>query len=271
VLIGLQCLGLPLALLSSPPHKAIRSDGTLVSPRSKTAKPTSTALEFKKLWKLFKQKRIYLLAPVLITFDWNRTYIGIYLVRYFSVRSRALSSLVFALVQTVADIFWGWFLDRKFASRPRLAKITWTAFIVTMFALFGWQVANEHKYANAPQKVTLDWASPGFGRGFAVSCFFMFMNESMYVFTYWIVGTFDADVETVTLSVGIVRSFESIGSALAFGVGAAKLTPMVNLIISFVVFALCVPPTFYLTYLVPEQPDGKNLADLEEDKRPVGK
>ncbi|KAH9428727.1 hypothetical protein MCOR02_011272 [Pyricularia oryzae] len=264
VLIALQCLGLPLALLSSPPHKAVRSDGTVVSRRRGVGRQkTATVLEFGKLWKLLREKRIYLLIPVLITFDWNRTYQGIYLTRYFSVRSRALASLTSAIVQTFADLFWGWFLDQKRFSRPKAAKITWTVFSVVMFAIFGWQVANEQLYGSSPVLVSLDWASPGFGRGFAVNCLFMFMNESHYIFVYWIVGTFDADVETVTLSVGIVRSFESLGAALAFGIGAARISPMINLAVAFAAFAVCVPPTYMVTFMVPEHPRD-NTADESE-------
>jgi hypothetical protein len=36
-----------------------------------------------------------------------------------------------------------------------------------MLALLSWQTANEKYYADAEPKVTLDWANPGFGRGFA--------------------------------------------------------------------------------------------------------
>lgn len=103
VLVALQCLILRLAFLSSPPHKAIRSDGARVAILGGPKKEIK--LEFKKLFKLVKEKRIYLLIPVLITFDWNRTYQGIYLTRYFSVRFRALSALKSAIVQIIADLF----------------------------------------------------------------------------------------------------------------------------------------------------------------------
>jgi MFS family permease len=170
VLVALQCLGLPLAFLSSPPHKAIRSDGTRVATTGGPKKEIK--VEVKKMWALLKEKRIYLLIPVLITFDWNRTYQGIYLTRYFTVRSRALM--------------------------------------------------------------------------------------------YWIVGTFDADVETITLSVGIVRAFESVGSALAFGIGAARVQPMVNLTIAFVAFAVCIVPTYMVTFMVPDHPSehGKSTEEV---------
>ncbi len=91
------------------------------------------------------------------------------------------------------------------------------------------------------------------------------MNESHYMFTYWLMGTFFDDLETLTLSVGIVRSFESIGSCLAFGIGAAKVKPMVNLIISFVMFAITIPATSWAVYLVPERPTA--VVELEVFRR----
>lgn len=80
------------------------------------------------------------------------------------------------------------------------------------------------------------------------------MNESHYVFVYWLVGTFFNDVETLTLSVGIIRSFESVGSCVSFGLGAAKISPMANLVVAFVLFALAIVPTALLTWEVPDQP-----------------
>ncbi len=95
------------------------------------------------------------------------------------------------------------------------------------------------------------------------------MNESHYMFVYWIIGTFNNDIETLTLTVGIVRSFESVGSALAFGIGAAKgITPMTNLIIAFVMFAICIPTTSLVVFMVPEHPKEKEviIEDTESEQ-----
>ncbi|KAF2741830.1 MFS general substrate transporter [Sporormia fimetaria CBS 119925] len=251
VLIGLQCAGLPLAMLVSPPEKVIKKDGS----RLKVSKTkTDVKGEVKRWFALLRDRRFFLLIPVLVGFNWNNTYQGIYLAKYFSVRSRALGALASGVAATAANIFWGWFYDLKVFSRPQLAKITWTLFSITMLALFAWQVVNEKEYAEAVPKVTLDWARDGFGRGFAVNVMFRFMNESHYMFVYWILGTFFDDMETLTLGVGLVRTFESVGSALAFGIGAAKVKPMVNLIIAFVAFTLCIPTTFAAVWLVPDRP-----------------
>ncbi|KAF4440384.1 hypothetical protein F53441_12332 [Fusarium austroafricanum] len=252
VLIALQCLGLPLAFLVSPPNKVIRSDGSKL-PNTQTKK--SIKEQCKRWGALLKRKQFYLLIPILIGFNWNNTYLGIYLVNYFSVRARALASLTSGVAATAANIFWGWFFDLKYFSRPQLARMTWAFLAVTMTALFGWQFAMELEYRNSNPKVTLDWDLPGFGRGFAVQVLLRFMNESHYMFVYWIIGTFFQDVETLTLAVGLVRSFESLGSCLAFGVGAAKVPSLTNLIVAFVMFCTSLPSTSFAVFLVPERPE----------------
>jgi hypothetical protein len=87
------------------------------------------------------------------------------------------------------------------------------------------------------------------------------------MFAYWLLGAFFDDIETLTLAVGLMRSFESVGSAVSFGIGAVKTKPMVNLIVAFVMFAFTIPSTFAAVYLVPERP--VNARKLEEDASSV--
>lgn len=95
------------------------------------------------------------------------------------------------------------------------------------------------------------------------------MNESHYMFVYWIVGAFFDDIETLTLAIGLLRSFESVGSCVSFGVGAAQVSPMVNLILAFVMFGITIPATSAVVFLVPEHPVNAR-ADSDEDVVSVG-
>lgn len=95
-----------------------------------------------------------------------------------------------------------------------------------------------------------------------------FMNESHYMFVYWIIGTFNNDIETLTLTVGIVRSFESLGSAVAFGLGAANgVSPMANLLVAFVMFVICIPTTSLVVFEVPEHPVEKENLIQESNEQ----
>ncbi|KAF2711034.1 MFS general substrate transporter [Pleomassaria siparia CBS 279.74] len=270
ILIALQCLGLPLSLLISSPHKIIHPSGRTVADPTKNK---AVMKEFHKWVTLLKDRRFYLLIPILVGFNWNSTYLGIYLTKYFSVRSRTLGALTSGIAATVANIFWGWFYDLKYFSRPKLAKVTWALFSVIMLALFVWQTVNENLYEKTVPKVTLDWANPGFARGFSVNVLFRFMNESHYMFVYWILGAFFDDLETLTLAVGLMRSFESIGACLAFGIGAIKITPMINLIVAFVMFVIGIPTTFWATFLIPERPidlrSGEGEGDNDEEEEAI--
>ncbi|KAL3441965.1 major facilitator superfamily domain-containing protein [Aspergillus insuetus] len=246
-LIGIQCAGLPLAFLVSPPHKAIRSDGSLVSNRQEQR---PVFIEFKRLWELLRTPQMYLLIPVMVTFLWNSTYQGIYLTMYFSVRARTLASLTSAVAMIAGDVFWGWFLSRRFFGARTTAIVTWIFFASLMLGLFGWQFANEHLYENA--NPTFDWSSLGFARAFVVNLLFAMVNESHYVFVYWLLGSLHEDLETINLAVGLMRTFESLGSTLSFAMGSARISPMKNLIVSFVLFVVAIPPTIAVTSLVPE-------------------
>ena len=270
ILIGLQCLGLPLAFLISKPEQVIRGDGTRIPDPTK-GKVISK--EFGKLFRLLRTKRVFLLIPILVGFNWNNSYQSIYMTNYFSVRARALGALMSGIMATIANVFWGWFLDLKCFSRPTVTKIVWFTLMTMMLGCFAWQTTNEHRYSNTSPKITLDWSSPEFGRAFAVNTLFRFLNESHYMFVYFMVGTFNNDVETLTLTVGIVRCFESVGSAVSFGIGAARVAPMVNLIVAFVMFCLCIPTTTMVVWLVPEHPDDidpTRLSDIEDEDVPAG-
>lgn len=91
------------------------------------------------------------------------------------------------------------------------------------------------------------------------------------MFVYWIIGTFNNDIETLTLTVGIVRSFESFGSAVSFGLGAASaVSPMANLIVAFVMFVICIPATSFVVFEVPEHPvERERLVESESESEGV--
>lgn len=63
--------------------------------------------------------------------------------------------------------------------------------------------------------------------------------------------------QMITLLVGIVRAFESLSSALAFGIDADRVQPIVTSTIAFMTFAICIVPTQVVTFIVPDYPREK--------------
>lgn len=97
------------------------------------------------------------------------------------------------------------------------------------------------------------------------------MNGPHYEFVYWISDAFFDDIETFTLAVGLLRSFESVESCSSFGIGAAKIKPMVNLNVAFVMFTVYTPLTFAATLLVPECPSDERKARSDDETVEVEK
>lgn len=94
------------------------------------------------------------------------SYAGSYLSLYFSVRSRALASLVSALAQITANLFFGSFLDWQRFTLNQRAKYSYI-FMMTLFgAVWVWGAVVQSGYEK--NKPALDWVDPGFGRGWGL-------------------------------------------------------------------------------------------------------
>jgi MFS family permease len=167
VLVGLQCLGLPLSLLLSPPEKLIREDGT--KPTFSARKKTFLG-EVKAFWKIATRKHIALLIPIFITVQWGQTYEGNFLAKYFTVRARALSALIISFVGVIVNLLAGWLLDRKRVRRSLRSKISWIALATIFTAAWIWNLIIAVDYSRTLP--SLDYTSPGFGAGAGAYIFY---------------------------------------------------------------------------------------------------
>lgn len=86
----------------------------------------------------------------------------------------------------------------------------------------------------------------------------------MDVWTYWMLGTQDSNTDTLALSTGLLRSFESLGSTFSYATGSSRSASLtVNIIVPAVVFWASIPPTTWAAWLVPDVPRGEILSDQE--------
>lgn len=159
VLMTIMCLGLPFALSVSRPSKVQRYDGRKVE----LVKAASLAKEYRNLLKLLNTTTVLALLPITIYAYWFLSYQWGFNSAYFTVRTRALNSMLFYLCGTIASILWGLFLDwERFSRRTRAIVGFWILVIVTGASWIIGQ-AVQVKYAKAPP--TLDWADEGYGLG----------------------------------------------------------------------------------------------------------
>ncbi|KAK7536858.1 major facilitator superfamily domain-containing protein [Phyllosticta citribraziliensis] len=262
VLVAIQCLGLPLAFLLSPPDKLIRTDGK---------KPTFSGIgrswraQSREFFRILRRKDMLLLIPAFITSEWGQTYQGNYLTAYFSVRSRALVGFLVAVVGAIVNILCGWWLDTRWVKRSTQARGTWLATLALFTAMWIWYLVVQVRWSkDAP---SIDWSDSQFSQGAALYILLRIAFEVILVWLYWAVAAFDSDADAISVTVGILRAGQSLGEAFSYGVGAARSASLLtNLIVAFVVFFVSVPFTTWAAWIVPE----RLLGEDEDDDVVVG-
>jgi hypothetical protein len=161
--------------------------------------------------------------PYLCYVTWSLPYIGSYMTTYFSVRARALASLVTALAQVVATALMGSFLDYKRLSINQRARFGFLGMMVMSGGVWVWAVVIQHKYHNNPP--ALDWVDEGFGEGWALYVFQQVEFALTYNYGYWLIGWLAKRPVEVVRYAAVARGVEAAGQCVASGISSTR-TPV---------------------------------------------
>ncbi|KAL2753083.1 hypothetical protein ACRALDRAFT_1058753 [Sodiomyces alcalophilus JCM 7366] len=234
VFVALQCLGPVVTMLLSPPEKVRRRNGTRIAP----VKRISTVEELKAFAKLTIRKEMLLVSPLFIYINWILPYSGSYMSLYFSVRARALASLISAVAQIIGTLALGAFLDWKGLSFNARARSSYMAMMALVGGCWVWGAIVQREYSNAAPG--LDWSDDGFGRGWAVYILWQVNWALTYNYGYWLVSRMAreaADVPRLT-------SYKSAGQTISSGISSTKTPLIVALGINFGLWGICVIPAY---------------------------
>jgi hypothetical protein len=265
-LVAISSLGAPFALLLSQPQKVNRGDGTKIPYMKKTNFKTEARAIFRQL----KNPYMLLLIPVFLAGQFGVTYQGNYLtskshlvrerkiqqklirrVAYFTVRSRALASFLTAIVGALANLLTGIVLDLPQFSRPAKSKAVYIFVVITVTASWTWNAIVETKLSRMTTPPSFDLGDGAFfNSAFTVYMCFRFFYEVLQTYVYWLMAEIkgakgDGDVARTT---GILRSWESIGSTIAYAIGAVHIPNETQMIIGFALWALTVPFTLMAVF-----------------------
>ncbi|EME39889.1 hypothetical protein DOTSEDRAFT_178736 [Dothistroma septosporum NZE10] len=241
-LVAISALGAPLALLLSQPQDVVRNDGTAI----RYMKKTTFGIEAKAIWRQMKNKYMLLLIPVFLAGQFGTTYQGNYLTTYFTVRSRALASFLTAVVGAAANITTGVLLDLPHVSRSFKSKLVYIVVLVALTVAWIWNCIVEIKLSSKTSTPSFDLGDgPFFRSAFAVYMLFKFFYEALQTYIYWLMAGIkgaqgDGDVARTT---GILRSWESIGSTVAYAVGATHWSNRNQMVLGFALWGFTVPFT----------------------------
>jgi hypothetical protein len=178
---------------------------------------------------------------------------------YFTVRSRALASFLTAIIGALANILTGFVLDIKSFERPLKSKAVYIFVLATVTGSWVWM-------AEAPSFDIGDGAF--FNSAFAVYLCFKFFYEILQTYIYWLMAEIkgaqgDGDIARTT---GILRSWESIGSTIAYAVGATHWPNQNQMILGFALWAFTIP--FTLLAVFGNWNVGDEFVEKEDDSDP---
>jgi len=196
--------------------------------------------ELKALGRLAIRKELLLLTPLFIYINWCLPYIGSYMSLYFTVRARALASLVSALAQIAGTLMMGTFLDwNRFSINVRATA----AYVFTMTLLgacWVWGTIVQKEYSE--EAPGLDWSDSGFGRGWALYILWQVGWAMTYNYGYWIIGSLAREAADIPRLTSYVRALESAGQTVSSGISSTK-TPLITALgINFGLWGIAVIP-----------------------------
>lgn len=166
------------------------------------------------------------------------------------MRSRALASFLSAVVGLAANILTGVLLDLNYTAAIK-SRAVYSSILVLVTAAWIWNAVVEVDINSRSTAPSFDLGDGSFfGSAFAVYMLFKFFYEAMQTYIYWLLGAKKGTQKNgeVSRMTGIMRSWESIGSAIAYGIGASSVSNMNQMIIAFALWVFTIPPTLMVVF-----------------------
>ena len=163
----------------------------------------------------------------------------------FTVRSRALASFLTAVVSFAANISTGLVLDLKFPASTK-SRAVYLGILILVTGCWIWNAVVEVKLSSLPETPSFDLGDGAFfNSAFAVYVLFKFFYSALQTYLYWLLGAKKGTQENgeVSRMTGIMRTWESIGSAIAYGIGATDVSNEKQMIIALVLWVFTIPFT----------------------------
>ncbi|KAK4497566.1 hypothetical protein PRZ48_012017 [Zasmidium cellare] len=218
--IAIMCCGIPLALLLSPSHKVRHRDGT----RLDINNSGTYGLEYRRLGQILRKKEVLLLLPYAWFAYFYYSFSHTFVAKHFTVRARALTSLLTSLASILGSFIIAMFSDTRLSSKAPLSLLT--TLVLTLCG-GGWIYCGYVAITSNP-KQKLDWVDPGYAKeAMGVVIVFMVM-QSAQTYLYWTAARLSSSVRDRFHMAGVIRGVESLGQCVAYGVNTSSTKPALN-------------------------------------------
>ncbi|XPS99442.1 hypothetical protein M3J09_008619 [Ascochyta lentis] len=252
VFVGIECTGVIWAFLLSKTARVRRHDGSKVE----MAGVQTWEHELSALWSYLRLTKTWLVfIPAFYSFFYGGT-MGTYLSLHFSVRARALSSLLVPCITIPSVILFGKLLDNQRWSQRRRAWVAFLAWIIPQMGCFIW-VAIEYHQLGSKSALDYELQSARWSKAWVPYLIIFVTGYWTQLTLYWVLGTFSNEVEAASRAGGVFRAFEVTGQAVSYGLSSSShIGPVVLLYVNCAVLVLVVPSMVTLIGRVPKVPSG---------------
>ncbi|KAL1883233.1 hypothetical protein Daus18300_000291 [Diaporthe australafricana] len=256
----IECLALPFAFLISPLERVVRSDGTKIV----VSEPLSTKQELKQI-KITATSKLILLS-CLWAF-WSFFYGGTwstYLAEYFTVRARALSSLISPFFCIVGCFGLGFILDIKRLSQRRRAQLGLYTVVILNMGVYIWSIVMQVRF-DKHNPGAIDWDEPLYPSAFLPYFFVQTTGPLSQSYMYWLISSFATDAQSNVRNGAAFRCVEAVGQAVSYGLNTnANLSTLVGFCVTFALMAVALGPMIVLTNDVPDRIPADVLAEEQQ-------
>ncbi|KAI0828737.1 MFS general substrate transporter [Hypoxylon sp. FL0890] len=256
----IESLALPFAFLISPLERVVRSDGTRIL--------VSEKLTFKQEFKLIKftmSSKLILLSALwaLWSFFYSGTW-STYLGTYFSVRSRALSSLISPFFCIVGCFGLGFILDIKSLSQRRRAQLGLFTVVILNLGVYIWSIVMQVRF-NAANPGKIDWDESLYASSFLPYFFVQTTGPLSQSYMYWLLSSFATDAQANVRNGAAFRCLEAVGQAISYGMNTQiKANPLIGFCVTFALMAAALGPMLVLVNATPDRIPADVILEAQE-------
>ncbi|KAE8365746.1 major facilitator superfamily domain-containing protein [Aspergillus caelatus] len=259
----IECIALPFALLITPFERVIRSDGTHIV----TSETLSTKQELRRIAKTITSRLIVLSSLWAL---WSFFYTGTwttYLGTYFSVRARALSSLISPFFCIIGCFGLGYILDMKGLSQRRRAQIGLYTVVILNVGVYIWSIVMQTKF-NRHDPGHIDWDDGLYASSFLPYFFVQTTGPLSQSYMYWLLSSFATDAQENVRNGAAFRCIEAIGQAIAYGMNTQTTSdPLIGFCVTFALLGASLLPMIMLVNTTPDRIPADVIAEQQDVAR----
>ncbi|KAL2851173.1 major facilitator superfamily domain-containing protein [Aspergillus pseudoustus] len=247
--LSIESVALPFPLMIAPLERVVRSDGTKIP----MAEPLSSKQEIKQIVKTLLSRLVMLSALWAI---WSFFYSGTwstYLAIHFSVRARALSSLISPFFCIVGCFGLGFILDMTGVSQRRRAQIGLYTVVLLNVGVYIWSIIMQIKF-NHHDPGDIDWNDGLYARAFLPYFFVQTTGPLSQSYMYWLLSSFATSAQENIRNGAMFRCIEAIGQAISYAMNTqTKSDPLTGFSVTFGLLAAALIPMIILVNSTPDQ------------------